>query len=108
MKHLRQLAEAGVTHVHLLPVFDIATVPERRADQAEPDCDLAVAAARLRRSSRPAWPRSPTGTATTGATTRATTRSPRARYATDPDGPARIVEFRQMVAGAQRAPACAW
>jgi pullulanase-type alpha-1,6-glucosidase len=29
MRHLRQLAEAGLTDVHLLPVFDLATVPER-------------------------------------------------------------------------------
>lgn len=28
MKHLRSLAQAGITDVHLLPVFDIATVPE--------------------------------------------------------------------------------
>ena len=26
--------------MHLLPVFDIATIPERRADQATPACDL--------------------------------------------------------------------
>ena len=29
MQHLQSLAKAGVTDVHLLPVFDIATVPER-------------------------------------------------------------------------------
>ncbi len=28
MRHLRALAEAGLTDVHLLPVFDFATVPE--------------------------------------------------------------------------------
>ena len=28
MRHLRSLAEAGLTDVHLLPVFDLATVPE--------------------------------------------------------------------------------
>ncbi|HRC55874.1 MAG TPA: pullulanase-type alpha-1,6-glucosidase, partial [Kofleriaceae bacterium] len=28
MRHLRSLARAGLTDVHLLPVFDIATVPE--------------------------------------------------------------------------------
>lgn len=28
MRHLRALAQAGVTDVHLLPVFDFATVPE--------------------------------------------------------------------------------
>ena len=28
MKHLKALAQSGLTDVHLLPVFDIATVPE--------------------------------------------------------------------------------
>ena len=28
MQHLRQLSAAGMTDVHLLPVFDLATVPE--------------------------------------------------------------------------------
>ena len=29
MRHLRGLAEAGITDLHLLPVFDLATVPEQ-------------------------------------------------------------------------------
>ncbi|MEU4688672.1 pullulanase-type alpha-1,6-glucosidase [Actinoplanes sp. NPDC023714] len=41
MKHLKALADAGVTHLHLLPAFDFATIPEKRADQAQPPCDLA-------------------------------------------------------------------
>ena len=40
MRHLRGLARAGMTDVHLLPAFDFATVPERREDQAVPACDL--------------------------------------------------------------------
>ncbi len=40
-RHLASLAKAGTTHVHLLPVFDFATIPERRADQQQPPCDLA-------------------------------------------------------------------
>ncbi|GAA0472114.1 1,4-alpha-glucan branching enzyme [Actinoplanes capillaceus] len=40
-KHLRELAKAGVTHLHLLPAFDFATIPEKRADQQQPACDLA-------------------------------------------------------------------
>jgi hypothetical protein len=31
MRHLRALADAGLTDVHLLPVFDIASVPEKPA-----------------------------------------------------------------------------
>ncbi|MCW2139236.1 pullulanase-type alpha-1,6-glucosidase [Actinoplanes cyaneus] len=41
MKHLADLGRSGVTHLHLLPVFDFATIPENRADQAQPPCDLA-------------------------------------------------------------------
>ena len=41
MAHLRDLAKAGLDTVHLLPTFDIATIPERRADQRVPACDLA-------------------------------------------------------------------
>ena len=33
MRHLRALADAGLTHVHLLPAFDFATIDEDRADQ---------------------------------------------------------------------------
>ncbi len=40
MQHLSQLAKAGLNTVHLLPVFDIATIPEDRASQATPPCDL--------------------------------------------------------------------
>jgi len=35
--HLQQLAEAGLTHVHLLPAFDIATIKENRDDRVELD-----------------------------------------------------------------------
>jgi pullulanase/glycogen debranching enzyme len=36
MRHLRALAEAGMTHVHLLPVNDIATIEEDRAKHLDP------------------------------------------------------------------------
>ena len=36
MRHLRALAHAGVTDVHLLPVFDVATVPESGCMTAQP------------------------------------------------------------------------
>ncbi len=39
-KHLRALARAGLNTVHLLPTFDITSVPEAKADQQTPDCDL--------------------------------------------------------------------
>jgi pullulanase/glycogen debranching enzyme len=37
MHHLRTLARAGVTDVHLLPVFDFATVSEQGCTTPEPD-----------------------------------------------------------------------
>ncbi|XVV05317.1 pullulanase-type alpha-1,6-glucosidase [Actinosynnema sp. CA-248983] len=42
MTHLRRLSEAGLDTVHLLPTFDIATIPEKRSDRQEPACDLAA------------------------------------------------------------------
>ena len=39
-RHLRQLSEAGLTHVHLLPSYDFGSVPERLEDQLEPALDL--------------------------------------------------------------------
>ncbi len=36
MRHLRALARAGITHVHLLPVFDFATVDEDRSTWRDP------------------------------------------------------------------------
>lgn len=49
IRHLRALAEAGLTDVHLLPVFDLATVPETvcvepTLPDAAPDSDAQQAA----------------------------------------------------------------
>lgn len=41
MTHLRELADAGMTTVHLLPTFDLATIEEDRSKQKKPACDLA-------------------------------------------------------------------
>ncbi|MDO7868866.1 pullulanase-type alpha-1,6-glucosidase [Nocardioides jiangxiensis] len=97
-KHLRALAAAGTSYVHLLPVFDVATVPERRADQATPPCDLASYAPDSeqqqecvgRTAARDAynWGYDPYHYTV-----------PEGSYASDPDGTARTREFRSMVAG---------
>ena len=39
-KHLKALAAAGLNTVHLLPTFDIASIPEDPANQQTPACDL--------------------------------------------------------------------
>ena len=35
-QHLRDLQQAGLTHVHLLPSYDFGSVPERPEDQQTP------------------------------------------------------------------------
>lgn len=95
-KHLRELAKSGTSYVHLLPAFDIATVPERKADQASPDCDLASYApdsdkqqecvAKAAAKDAYNWGYDPYHYTV-----------PEGSYATDPDGTARTVQFRKMV-----------
>ncbi|HEX5566906.1 MAG TPA: pullulanase-type alpha-1,6-glucosidase [Streptomyces sp.] len=102
MKHLRRLAEAGTTHVHLLPSFDIASIPERASDRAEADCDLAALPADSRQQQecigeirdRDAynWGYDPLHYTV-----------PEGSYATDPDGTTRTVEYRKMVQSLNRA-----
>ena len=95
MRHLRLLADAGVTHVQLLPVTDFATVPERRSDQLAPHIDaprdpaseLPQAIVGETRPRQPhAWGYDPLLPGV-----------PEGSYATEPDGTARIVQLRQMV-----------
>ncbi|WP_425321285.1 pullulanase-type alpha-1,6-glucosidase [Couchioplanes caeruleus] len=97
MKHLGRLAQAGTTHVHLLPVFDFATIPEKRADQKQPPCDLAAlppdsaeqqkCIAAVAGADGYNWGYDPLHYTT-----------PEGGYATDPEGASRTREFRQMVA----------
>ncbi|MEH0522724.1 pullulanase-type alpha-1,6-glucosidase [Streptomyces stelliscabiei] len=95
-KHLRKLAAAGTSYVHLLPVADIATIPERKADQATVDCDLGSYApdsdqqqecvAKAAAKDAFNWGYDPYHYTV-----------PEGSYATDPDGTRRTVEFRKMV-----------
>ena len=95
-KHLRELAKAGTSYVHLLPAFDIATIPEKKADRESADCDLA---------SYPADSAEQQKCVTEAAAKDAYNWGydpyhytvPEGSYATDPDGTARTVEFREMV-----------
>ncbi|MFE9770348.1 pullulanase-type alpha-1,6-glucosidase [Streptomyces sp. NPDC005931] len=95
-RHLRELAKSGTSYVHLLPAFDIATIPERTSDQATVDCDLASYAAdsaeqqecvaKIAAKDAYNWGYDPYHYTV-----------PEGSYATDPDGTARTVEFRRMV-----------
>ena len=52
-QHLQQLATAGLTHVHVLPAFDFATVRENPADRVELDDPVDEALREERRCGEP-------------------------------------------------------
>ncbi|MBN1210457.1 MAG: pullulanase-type alpha-1,6-glucosidase [Myxococcaceae bacterium] len=95
-KHLDRIARAGVTHVHLLPVFDIATINESRAEHQQPAGDLAslppdsdqqqAAVNAVRDTDGFNWGYDPFHYTV-----------PEGSYSTNPDGTTRVVEFREMV-----------
>ena len=99
MRHLRALADAGLTDVHLLPVFDLATVPEvgcvtptvavdGPAGEAAQAAVMAVAAKDCFN-----WGYDPLHY-----------NAPEGSYASDAnDGAARVREFRAMVQALHRA-----
>lgn len=98
MRHLKALATAGVTDVHLLPVFDFGSVPEHGcvtpSPAGPPDGEAQQAAV----SAVSAvdcfnWGYDPVHFT-----------APEGSYATDPgDGAVRILEFRRMVQALHRA-----
>ena len=98
MRHLRALANAGVTDVHLLPVFDFGTVPEHGCvtpspagppdGESQQQAVMAVSAVDCFN-----WGYDPVHFT-----------APEGSYATDAaDGAARILEFRRMVQALHRA-----
>ncbi|UUU34427.1 pullulanase-type alpha-1,6-glucosidase [Streptomyces sp. CA-210063] len=95
-KHLRELAEAGTSYVHLLPVADIATIPERKSDQATVDCDLGSYAADSEKQQECVAKAAAKDGFNWGYDPYHYT-VPEGSYATDPDGTRRTVEFRKMV-----------
>ncbi|MFF2851615.1 pullulanase-type alpha-1,6-glucosidase [Streptomyces sp. NPDC058001] len=97
-KHLRDLAKSGTSYVHLLPAFDIATIPERAADQARPDCDLASFPADSEKQQECVAKTAAKDAYNWGYDPYHFT-VPEGSYATDPDGTRRTVEFREMVRG---------
>ncbi|WP_197409573.1 pullulanase-type alpha-1,6-glucosidase [Erythrobacter sp. YT30] len=96
-RHLRALAEAGLSDVHLLPSYDCATIPERHVEQASPpdlnafpanseEQQAAIAAIADRDGFN--WCYDPWHYM-----------APEGSYSSDPDTTARIKEFRAMVMG---------
>ncbi|WP_437113103.1 pullulanase-type alpha-1,6-glucosidase [Streptomyces syringium] len=98
MRHLRALAAAGTSYVHLLPAFDFGTVPERTADQATPDCDLGALPADSERQQECVGKTAGRDAYNWGYDPLHYT-VPEGSYASEPDGPSRTREFRQMVQG---------
>ena len=99
MKHLKALAAAGLNTIHLLPAFDIATIPEVKADQTTPACDLPALTV-----ANPAGEQQQACVSAQAATDGYNWgydpfhyTVPEGSYATNPDGPSRTLEFRQMV-----------
>ena len=95
-KHLKELADAGLNTVHLLPTFDIATIEEDRSKQAVPACDLA--------SFGPASPEQQACVQAVADTDGFNWgydplhfQAPEGSYAVNPRGGARVAEFRSMV-----------
>lgn len=95
MRHLKSLAKAGLTHVHLLPAFDLASIDEAgcltpaipEAGPASADQQAAVAA--VRDSDCFNWGYDPVHY-----------NAPEGSYASDAnDGAVRVREFRAMVQG---------
>jgi pullulanase len=102
MRHLASLARAGLTHVHLLPSFDIATVDEDKSTWQQPAGDLSSYAADSDRQQAAVaavadqdafnWGYDPWHYTV-----------PEGSYACDGDGAARTREFREMVQGLSQA-----
>ncbi|MFZ0546399.1 MAG: pullulanase-type alpha-1,6-glucosidase [Candidatus Promineifilaceae bacterium] len=97
MAHLKAMADAGLTHVHLLPAFDIATIEEDKSlwETADRSDLLALAPDSEEQQALldPYWD-------TDGYNWGYDPYHydvPEGSYSTDPNGPQRILEFREMV-----------
>ncbi|MET8868418.1 pullulanase-type alpha-1,6-glucosidase [Nonomuraea sp. NPDC004580] len=100
-RELRALAADGVTHVHLLPVFDVATIPERREDRTEPPAgELAALPPDSERQQEIVARTAATDSYNWGYDPLHYT-VPEGSYATGPD--TRVREFRAMVAALHEA-----
>ncbi|XP_066346642.1 pullulanase 1, chloroplastic-like isoform X1 [Miscanthus floridulus] len=97
IEHLKKLSDAGLTHVHLLPSFQFGGVDDIKnnwkcVDEAElsklpPGSDLQQAAIVAIQEEDPYnWGYNPVLWGV-----------PKGSYASNPDGPSRIIEYRQMV-----------
>ncbi|KAK8643307.1 hypothetical protein V6N13_012610 [Hibiscus sabdariffa] len=97
--HLKKLSEAGITHVHLLPTFQFAAVDDEKKnwkyvdfkileklppDSAEQQAQITA----IKDNDAYNWGYNPVLWGV-----------PKGSYASSPNGPCRIIEFRRMIQG---------
>ncbi|GIK28246.1 MAG: alpha-1,6-glucosidase [Chloroflexota bacterium] len=97
MQHLKALAQAGLTHLHLLPSFDIATINENRARHFEPDYDLLASLPPDSPEQQAAYDRIRDLDGFNWGYDPYHYMAPEGSYATEATGTARILEYREMV-----------
>ncbi len=95
MSHLKELAEVGLTHIHLLPVADSGTMVENKADQKTPG-DLSGFASDSEQQQAAIKPIVEQDGFNWGYETQHFGAAEGA-YSTNPDGAQRVLEFREMV-----------
>ena len=98
--HLRKLAAAGLSHVHLLPTFDFGSVPERPEERRE--AELPSKAGPASEGQQMAIMEVADQDAFNWGYDPVLFGVPEGSYATDPDGLCRILEHRRMVTGLHR------
>ncbi|MCZ7574228.1 MAG: pullulanase-type alpha-1,6-glucosidase [Ardenticatenaceae bacterium] len=102
IRYLKELARAGVTHIHLLPSFDCATINEDKSQWQRADWDALASlppdseqqqalVSQHRQEDAFNWCYDPWHYGV-----------PEGSYSTDPNGPTRILEFRAMVQALNR------
>jgi pullulanase len=97
MQHLQALAQAGLTHIHLLPSFDIATINENAAERQDADpAELAALPPDSTEQQAIVMSFNETDSFNWGYDPYHYS-VPEGSYSTDPNGPQRILEFREMV-----------
>ena len=97
VQHLSDLAAAGLTHLHLLPTFDIATINEDKSQWVDEDWDtLAGFAPDSEEQQAILTPSRDEDGFNWGYDPYHYT-VPEGSYATNPNGPTRILQYRRMV-----------
>ncbi|KAG6669765.1 pullulanase 1, chloroplastic isoform X1 [Carya illinoinensis] len=100
--HLKKLSDAGITHVHLLPTFQFAGVDDEKVnwkcvdtkmlEQLPPDSDEQQALiTEIQNDDGYNWGYNPVLWGV-----------PKGSYASNPNGPCRIIEFRKMIQALNR------